>query len=270
MDKLKFYLVTAVSTKWNKTDTLVILTNEKFEDLLIFDEYLSTSVQALLPLIGSLRGRSVNNVVLSPNTHYSVPPIEMEALHAQLSRCVLSNANILGVQTQQLLKFLMPTDFKPKVGDKVAVTNRPIDKIVGSFNQVTHSTLSNTHLNNTMIWVTFARPGIHCHPKAPEDVSYRRQPHRHLFKFKVGIQVHHDDREIEFHMFLNWITSQYDKGTLQLDHKSCEMIAQDIISALIVKYDCSNRSLLVTVSEDDECGATVTCIPYSTPNDPAS
>ena len=55
----------------------------------------------------------------------------------------------------------------------------------------------------TLIFVKFALPGIHCYPDAPDDVSYLRSPHRHLFHFKVGVPVNHANREIEFHQFLN-------------------------------------------------------------------
>ncbi len=58
-------------------------------------------------------------------------------------------------------------------------------------------------------------------------------------------------------MFLNWVTGLYDTGVLQLDYKSCEMIAADLVGRIASKYDCSNRSIEVEVSEDGECGACV-------------
>ena len=113
------------------------------------------------------------------------------------------------------------------------------------------------------IWVTFKKHGVHRYPDAPEEVAYLRSPHRHLFGFKVEITVFHDDREIEFHMFQNWLLALYDKDDLQLDYKSCEMIAQDIIQAIYSRYDCTNRTVTVEVDEDGECGARVTSRPYS-------
>ena len=106
------------------------------------------------------------------------------------------------------------------------------------------------------IWVTFQKKGIHRYPQAAtesdlEDVSYLGYPHRHLFKFKVTIEVFHDDREIEFHQFLNWLESLYE-GTLELDYKSCEMIADDL--AVQIKQKYSGRYLRIEVSEDGECG----------------
>jgi hypothetical protein len=109
-----------------------------------------------------------------------------------------------------------------------------------------------------MIWVTFARKGLHRYPAADtdpslSDVSYLGHPHRHLFKFKIHIQVFHDDREIEFHQFLNWVESLYDKKTLELDYKSCEMISDDLAAKIQAKFQ--GRDLTIEVSEDGECGS---------------
>lgn len=108
------------------------------------------------------------------------------------------------------------------------------------------------------IWVTFQRKGLHLYPAAKtdeslQDVAYLGYPHRHLFKFKVTIQVWHDDREIEFHQFLNWIESLYDSKLLALDSMSCEMIADALAAQIQARYP--GRDLTIDVSEDGECGA---------------
>lgn len=108
------------------------------------------------------------------------------------------------------------------------------------------------------IYVTFQRKGIHMYPDAGvserlSDVSYLASPHRHLFKFRIQIEVFHNDREVEFHQFLNWIESFYDSGVLELNNKSCEMIAMDLAEKIVEKY--SLRDLKIEVSEDGECGA---------------
>lgn len=113
---------------------------------------------------------------------------------------------------------------------------------------------------NTSIWVTFALPGIHKYPNAPDEVAYLREPHRHLFKFKVLITVFHDDREIEFHMFLNYLKSLF-ATSLELDYQSCEMLAGKLLEKVLAKYDCTNRLVVVEVSEDGECGAIVQSSP---------
>lgn len=125
-----------------------------------------------------------------------------------------------------------------------------------------------------LIWVKFQRAGIHRFARAhsePElfDVSYLGSPHRHLFKMKVSIEVFHDDREIEFHQFLNYLEGSIDNGTLQLDNKSCEMICDDIAELVRDKYDAKRRLLIVEVSEDGECGATCTYYTREIEYDPA-
>ena len=117
---------------------------------------------------------------------------------------------------------------------------------------------------NTSIWVTFAKEGIHKYPAALEDpklatgdeydVSFLGYPHRHMFHFKVEIEVFHDDRDIEFIQFKRWLEKLYAEGTLQLDYKSCEMICDDLAEHINNKYP--NRKLTITVSEDNENGAT--------------
>ena len=67
------------------------------------------------------------------------------------------------------------------------------------------------------IWVTFKKEGIHKYPAALEDpklatgdhydVSFLGYPHRHIFHFKVRIQVTHNDRDIEFIQFKRWLES---------------------------------------------------------------
>lgn len=119
---------------------------------------------------------------------------------------------------------------------------------------------------DTNIWVTFTKEGIHKYPAAltdPKlatgdeyDVSFLGYPHRHIFHFKVEIQVFHDDRDIEFIQFKRWLENLYSTGTLELDYKSCEMICDDLAGQINNKYP--NRKLNITVSEDNENGATCT------------
>lgn len=110
------------------------------------------------------------------------------------------------------------------------------------------------------IFVRFQRAGIHRYPDAAtderlKDVSYLGSLHRHLFKFEVEIDVWHDDREIEFHQFLNWLESLYHNDVLLLDFKSCEMIGDDLLAQIIYKFP--KRDVTITVSEDGECGARI-------------
>jgi hypothetical protein len=109
----------------------------------------------------------------------------------------------------------------------------------------------------SMIYVTFRREGIHCYPAALtnpnlEDVSFLGHPHRHMFHFKVFIEVTHDDRDIEFLQFKRWLESYYETGTLELNNKSCEMIARDLYNAITTRYPL--REIWIDISEDGENG----------------
>ena len=113
-------------------------------------------------------------------------------------------------------------------------------------------------MSSKFIFVTFEKEGIHCYPAAGTepnlaDVSFLQYPHRHMFKFVVTIQVTHDDRDIEFIQFKRWCESLYNEGTLQLNSKSCEMIADELYQKIAEKYP--NRSVMINVSEDGENGA---------------
>ena len=113
-----------------------------------------------------------------------------------------------------------------------------------------------------MIWVTFTKEGIHKYPAALDDpalatgdeydVSFLGYPHRHIFHFKVHLEVFHDDRDVEFIQFKRWCINLYKGKTLQLDYKSCEMIAEDLYKEINNKY--TNRSVWIDVSEDNENG----------------
>ena len=116
-----------------------------------------------------------------------------------------------------------------------------------------------------MIWVTFQREGIHRYPAALDDpklktgdeydVSFLGHPHRHIFHFKVYIEVFHDDRDIEFIQFKRWLNNLYGQGELQLDYKSCEMIAQDLYLKINSRYP--RRKVWLEISEDNENGTIV-------------
>ena len=116
-----------------------------------------------------------------------------------------------------------------------------------------------------MIFVRFQREGIHKYPGADTDpalatgdeydVSFLGFPHRHIFHFKVGIQVFHNDRDIEFIQFKRWLVKSFSDGTLQLDHKSCEMVSDDLYEMIATRY--YDRNIEITVSEDGENGATI-------------
>lgn len=120
----------------------------------------------------------------------------------------------------------------------------------------------NSEVADRMIWVKFAKEGIHKYPAALEDpkladVSFLGFPHRHIFHFRVSISVFHNDRDIEFIQFKRWLESLYSgqPNSLQLDYKSCEMIADDLYHQINSRYP--GRHVIISVSEDDENGCEI-------------
>ena len=121
------------------------------------------------------------------------------------------------------------------------------------------------------IWVQFQKEGIHCYPAAATDpalctageydVSFLANPHRHIFHFRVSIDVFHNDRDIEFIQFKRWLENLYSSNNsnsssvLALNYKSCEMIADDLYLQIAARYP--NRNVVIEVSEDGENGCSI-------------
>ena len=120
------------------------------------------------------------------------------------------------------------------------------------------------------IWVTFKKEGIHRYPAAATDpalatgdeydVSFLGVPHRHIFHFRVWIDVLHNDRDIEFIQFKRWLENLYRDGTLQLDYKSCEMMSDDLYDQIANRYP--GRAVWIEVAEDGENGALIKYEPH--------
>jgi hypothetical protein len=116
-------------------------------------------------------------------------------------------------------------------------------------------------ITSRTIFVTFQKEGIHKFPAAATDpkftaVSFLGYPHRHIFHFKVTLGVLHNDRDVEFILFKRELEALYGNGVLQMDSKSCEMLAEELIGYISANYPMRNIS--VEVSEDGENGATLT------------
>jgi hypothetical protein len=112
------------------------------------------------------------------------------------------------------------------------------------------------------IWITWQKEGIHKYPAALTDpaladVQFLGYPHRHIFHFRVWIDVFHNDRDLEFIQFKRWCESLYnsDNSVLSLDHKSCEMIADDLYIQIASRYP--GRVVHIEVAEDGENGALI-------------
>ena len=116
-----------------------------------------------------------------------------------------------------------------------------------------------------MIWVTFRKEGIHKYPAAATDpnlatgdeydVSFLANPHRHIFHFRVWLSVTHNDRDVEFIQFKRWLEQLYSstQSVLSLDHKSCEMMSDELYDTISQRYP--NREVWIEVSEDGENGS---------------
>jgi hypothetical protein len=123
------------------------------------------------------------------------------------------------------------------------------------------------HHAQRQIWITWQREGIHKYPAAATDpslctageydVSFLASPHRHIFHFRVWIDVFHNDRDIEFIQFKRWLESLYNgqNTVLALDWKSCEMIADDLYTQISARYP--ERAVWIEVAEDGENGCLI-------------
>ena len=115
------------------------------------------------------------------------------------------------------------------------------------------------------IWVTFKKEGIHRYPAAATDpnlctagemdVSFLANAHRHIFHFRVWIDIFHNDRCIEFIQFKRWLEGLYSKDILELDFKSCEMISDDLYVQIAQRYP--DRAVWIEVAEDGENGCLI-------------
>ena len=115
------------------------------------------------------------------------------------------------------------------------------------------------------IWITWQKEGIHKYPAAATDpalatgdeydVSFLASPHRHMFHFRVWIDVFHNDRDVEFIQFKRWCESLYNGqgAVLSLDYKSCEMMSDDLHDIISKTYP--DREVWIEVSEDGENGS---------------
>lgn len=114
----------------------------------------------------------------------------------------------------------------------------------------------------SFIWVTFQKEGIHKYPQAATDpklatgdwldVSFLGTPHRHIFHFRVEMEVFHSDRDVEFIQAKRIMERWYSDDILALDYKSCEMMAKELHKMCNLAWP--QRDYVIEVSEDGENG----------------
>lgn len=103
------------------------------------------------------------------------------------------------------------------------------------------------------VWATVDLEGWHRWPDAPPHRDYLADRHRHLFKIAATVPVDDDHRQVEFHDLRDTVVAAWQP---EWDAASCERIAQHIAATILTAHQVP--SCQVTVSEDGECGATVT------------
>ena len=111
---------------------------------------------------------------------------------------------------------------------------------------------------NTYIKVRTEFEGFHCYPNAGfinTNIKFLENEHRHLFKVEVKISVFHSDRELEFFL-VKWALTDFIKGG-KMNHKSCEMIATEILNDFLIPSYGDNRYYEIVVSEDGESDGVV-------------
>lgn len=108
-------------------------------------------------------------------------------------------------------------------------------------------------------WATvrFTREGFHHWPEAKGKRSYLAQRHRHLFYVEASVQVQHNEREIEFHDFLEFCRENFGGSSQnqQFGGHSCESLGEALAKKITLQFP--NRSVIVKVFEDDEVGAKI-------------
>lgn len=105
----------------------------------------------------------------------------------------------------------------------------------------------------TWIKVRTQFEGFHHYPDAgmiDPRIEFLEHDHRHIFKISVKMTVTHTDREKEFFL-VKWALEEYLESGNQ-DHKSCEMIAMDILISHLIPAHGADRKYVITVSEDGE------------------
>jgi hypothetical protein len=117
-------------------------------------------------------------------------------------------------------------------------------------------------MNKTYIRIRTEFEGFHFYPGAGKinpKIAFLEKEHRHMFKVEVKISVDHLDRELEFFL-VKWALQDFIKSGNQ-NHKSCEMMATDILQQHLIPNYGDQRYYEITVSEDGESDGIVEYIP---------
>lgn len=102
------------------------------------------------------------------------------------------------------------------------------------------------------VWIKTQKEFMHKYEKAPDEVSFLKNEHRHIFHFKVYLEVFNNERDVEFIMFKTFINKVLDTFPKTLGNMSCEMLSDELNKQIFIKYP--NRNVKIEVSEDNENG----------------
>ena len=107
------------------------------------------------------------------------------------------------------------------------------------------------------VYCTFTAEKLHKWDGAKEvsGVEFLANLHRHLFHFKVGVEVKHDNREVEFILLKRELEKEVKAWGEVVG--SCEMMVEKLYTYLQANYP--QRKYLIEVSEDSENGANYQC-----------
>jgi hypothetical protein len=95
--------------------------------------------------------------------------------------------------------------------------------------------------------------------KIDPRIEFLEHDHRHIFKVTAKIGVTHLDRELEFFL-VKWALQDFIKESNQ-QHRSCEMIATEILEKHLIPLYGPARYYEITVSEDGESDGIVEYTP---------
>lgn len=106
------------------------------------------------------------------------------------------------------------------------------------------------NIKKRFIGITHEFEGWHQWEDAPQNVSFLRNRHRHIFKIKIEIEVFSEKRDLEFFNF-KWFVQSIVKEKLNRHMLgSCEQQSDELAKHIQEKYP--NRDLIIYVKEDGE------------------
>jgi hypothetical protein len=95
--------------------------------------------------------------------------------------------------------------------------------------------------------------GYHYWAEAPEEVSFLRNEHRHIFYVELKIEVLGDNRELEFFIVKRQLVGFLNAYKEKTFTESCEMIGGYLKNCFEKIYP--DRKISVSVLEDNENGS---------------